>query len=1146
MKKLLVGLAALCLLDGGHALGQRAYKAHSVLSSGTWYKIGITAPGVYKMDLTFLKTLGISAGSIPSSAIRLFGNGGAMLGEAGNAPYADDLTETALQVVDGGAGVLGAGSYVLFYAPGPNPWTTDSVARTFHHQKNLYSDTAYYFLTISSNLTVGGTALRVSAQVTPPAATITVNTYQDHQFHELDSLNFLASGKAWYGEEMADMPGVDTTLTFSTPIPGLVQGGTLSLATDVVARSIGTPGIVNVGLNDSLVQTHTVPATGNGAYDLFAYEDSLTGTMLPASGDSLKLRFTFSSSGLDAQAWLNWWEMVVPRQLNFEHTGQFTFRDWKSVAQRQEADFQVGGAGATSGVWEVTNASVPVQMRTTFSGSQLQFVNDATRLREYVAFTAAGALTPKALGVIPSQDLHGGGPADLLIITYPSLVAQAEQLLIFHKAHDSLRVQVVTTNSVFNEFASGTPDPTAMRDFVKMYYDRAGTDTLNRPRYLLFLGDGSYDYKHRIPGNDNLVPVYESLNSLDPLSTYTSDDYFGFLKDADNINNPNMLNLLDIGIGRIPAANTTDAQSAVNKVLSYNNSRSMGPWRMEMTYVADDGDQNLHLQDAESISATAAQAAPADHIDKIYLDAYPEQATSGGGRYPAVVEAINGEMYTGTLTMNYNGHGGSTRLSNEDILDATTISAWQNATHLPLLITATCNFAPYDDPQTQSLGEKVVLQPQTGAIALMTTTRDVFAFSNLIINNNYVQAALQPNATGIYPSLGTAVKNAKNYTYTTYSDIANNRKFTLLGDPALTLAYPRGKAAGLTVNGTPVRQDTLKALNKYTLTGQVNTPAGQLQAAFNGTAYVTVYDKPAPVQTRANNPGSLVTTFLEQNSIIYNGKASVTGGKFQLTFVVPKDIDYTLGKGKITYYADNGLSDAGGADSIWIGGTGANTLNDHTGPVIQAYLNDNQFVNGGITNQTPLLLLNLFDSSGINTTGSGVGHDISAVLDDNTASPFILDKYYEAATNSYQKGSVQFPLPAMTPGFHTLSIKAWDVADNSTQVILTFVVEGDTKLVLSHVLNYPNPFTTHTQFWFEHNRPGEPLEVSIRIFTVTGKIIKEIRKTIISTGDRSTDLDWDGRDDFGNKIGKGVYLFDLQVRTTSGQVASAMNKMVLL
>ena len=1145
MKNLLLGLALLYLSAGENALAQRVYRAHSVLSSGTWYKLGVSAPGVYKIDLTFLKSLGVPAGSIPSSQVRLFGNGGSMLAENNQTPRTDDLTECAIEVVDGGDGVLNGSDYILFYAPGPNPWTVDSVARVFHHQKNLYSDTAYYFLTISPNLVVGGTALRISNQTTPPAPTAVVNTYQDHEYHELDSLNFLASGKAWYGEEMADMPGVDTTITFSNPVPGLVQGGMLSLSTDVMARSIGFPGILTVGLNDSLVQTHTVTATGNGAYDLFGYEDSLTGTRIPVRGDSLGLRFTFSSPALNAQSWLNWWEMTIPRQLDFEGAGQFSFRDWNSVGARQVAGFQVGGASTLAKIWDVSAVQAPVQMQTSFSGGQLLFSGDATRLREYVAFTPAGALTPKAVGVIPSQDLHGAGPADLLIVSYPSFVAAAEQLLAFHRIHDSLRVQLVTTNNVFNEFASGSPDPTAIRDFVKMYYDRAGTDSTKRPKYLLLMGDGSYDYKHRIPGNDNLVPVYESVNSLDPLSTYTSDDYFGFLKDADDVNNAGTLNLLDIGIGRIPAAVSTDAQSMVNKILSYNNARSMGPWRMEETYVADDGDQNLHLQDAESISSTAALAAPADHIDKIYLDAYPEQATTAGGRYPAVVEAINGEMYTGTLMMNYNGHGGSSRLSNEDVLDATTISAWQNAAHLPLLITATCNFAPYDDPQIQSLGEKVILQQQTGAIALMTTTRDVFAFSNLIINNNYIQTALTPNAQGVYPSLGTAVKNAKNYTYTTYSDVVNNRKFTLLGDPALTLAYPKGRTTGLTVNGLPVWQDTLKALSKYTVTGQVNTPGGQLQSGFNGTAYVTVYDKPQAVKTRGNNPGSIVTTFFQQGSVIYNGQATVTGGKFQVSFVVPKDIDYTLGKGKMIYYAENGSTDAGGADSIWVGGTGSG-VNDHTGPVVKAYLNDDQFVNGGITNQTPVLLLNLFDSSGINTTGSGVGHDIEAVLDDNTASPFILDKYYVAAPNSYQKGTVQFPLPAMTAGVHTLLIRAWDVADNSTQVILTFVVEGDSKLVLSHVLNYPNPFSTHTQFWFEHNRPGEPLEVTVRIFTITGKIIKVIRRTILTTGDRSTDLEWDGKDDFGNKIGRGVYLFDLQVRTNNGQIASAMNKMVLL
>ncbi|HTJ14392.1 MAG TPA: type IX secretion system sortase PorU [Dinghuibacter sp.] len=1125
MKKLILGLGAAWLLVVCPARAQRVYRDHSILSSGTWYKLGVTAPGVYRIDASLLQKMGMAG--LPPAAYRLFGNGGSMVPEDNKTPRPDDLQEVAIQAGDGGS--------LLFYAAGPHTWTVDSVSRTFHHQKNLYTDTAYYFL----SATVGGSGLRIGTQVATAGPTEQVTVYQDHVYHELDSLNFLASGKAWYGEEMADMPGSTTRLDFNPVVPGLAGGGTIFLTTDVLARSIGTPGVVTVRVDDSLLQTLTIQPTTNGAYDIFAYETSQQ-SLVPANPDSLHLRLDFSSQALDAQAWLGWWEMILPRKLDFEGAGQFGFRDWNSVGARQVAGFTITGATPGDEVWDVTNPQAPVQMQTAVSGAQMTFTASADRLREYVAFTENGTLVPAVIGSVSNQDLHGTGPADLLVVTHPSLLPQAQRLAAFHQTHDSLRVQVVTTTQVFDEFSSGSPDPTAIRDFAKMYYDRAGADSTKRPRYLLLFGDASYDYKHRIPGNDNLVPCYESVNSLDPLNTYTSDDFFGFLRDADNINDPTQTPLLDMGIGRIPAGVPADAQHGVDKVVAYNTSQTLGAWRTEMTFVADDGDQNLHLQDAESISGTVGVVAPQDHLDKIYLDAYPEQAGSGGGRYPEVVTAINEEMYTGTLVMNYNGHGGNTRLSNEDILDATTVSAWANGSHLPLLITATCNFAPYDDPQVQSLGERVVLQPQTGAIALMTTTRDVFAFSNLIMNTNYMQAALQTTQGGRWPSLGDAVRLGKNNTYLTYADVVNNRKFTLIGDPALTLALPKVQPAALTAGGRPVRQDTLKALNKYTMTGQ-------LAPSFNGTAYITVYDKPAATKTRGNNAGSLVTTFTQLSSILYKGKATVTGGKFQATFVVPKDIDYTLGYGKVMYYAENGTTDVCGADSVLVGGTGSAISNDHTGPVIKAYLNDDQFVNGSITNQTPTLLLNLFDSSGINTTGTGIGHDLTAILDGNGSNPYVLNRFYEAAANSYQSGTVQFPLPTLTPGFHTLLIKVWDVADNVSEVTLAFVVEGDSKLVLSHVLNYPNPFTTHTQIWFEHNQPGQPLEVMVRILTITGKIIKTIRKTIISTGNRSSsDLDWDGRDEFGNKLGKGVYLFELQVRTANGQTANAINKMVLL
>jgi hypothetical protein len=424
-----------------------------------------------------------------------------------------------------------------------------------------------------------------------------------------------------------------------------------------------------------------------------------------------------------------------------------------------------------------------------------------------------------------------------------------------------------------------------------------------------------------------------------------------------------------------------------------------------------------------------------------------------------------------------------------------------------------------------------LLRPQTGGIALMTTTRPVYAFSNRIMNNNYLQLALQPDASGSYKSLGDAVKEAKNFTYQTSGDIANNRKFVLLGDPALTLAFPRMKAAITRINNIPILQtDTLKALENVVIEGELTDWQGNILTAFNGAVYPTLYDKPQTVTTLANDPGSQPVGFLSQTNVLFRGKASVVNGKFNFRFKMPKDINYQYGPGKISLYAEDGTTDANGFFSGFIiGGLGNNTGNDNEGPVIKAYLNDEKFVNGGISNEKPLLIVKLSDSSGINTSGNGIGHDIVATLDSDNNRYFILNDFYESDMDSYQAGTIHFQLPALEPGPHTLKIKAWDILNNSNEYLLNFTVAADGELLLSHVLNYPNPFTTKTQFWFEHNKPGENLRVRVEIFTVAGRLIKSIQKTINSTGNRSSEVEWDGRDDYGEKVGKGVYLYRLTV-----------------
>ncbi len=1118
---------------------QRVYAPASVLSAGTWYKLSTGAPGIYKIDIPFLASLGVNTGNIPSGSVRLFGNGGKMLPEANNGPWTDDLRENAIEVVDGGDGVLNGSDYILFYADGPDAWQKDSANLSFFHQKNLYSDRAYYFLS------VGGSGKRVQTAPLVTAPNMTVTNFSERYFHELDTVNFLSSGKEWYGEEFSDMPGRTLSRTFSVNLPNIPNGSPVQLRALCAARSAGSASRFTISVNNQLTGQVVINPVGGGTYDLFAQENSAL--LSGAAGQSVNnIVFSFTPGGFNAQGWLNWFELFTRRAISLNGAGQLLFRDWLSVGNNR-AEFAVAGATNATQVWDITDPLNPLKMQGQFSGSDYRFVNDCSRLREYVAFNASGFLTPAAVGQVPPQNLHASAAADLLIISPVSLLPQAERLADIHRQRDHLRVNVVSTDQVYNEFGSGSPDPTALRDLAKMYRDKYG----GAPgifKYLLLFGDASFDYRDRIRNNSNLVPAYQSISSLDPLATYTSDDFFAFLDDNEDINSGIVTNLLDIGVGRIPAKSIGEAKDFVDKLSVYISSQSLGPWRNNLCFIADDEDNNLHLQDAEQISATASATAPVFDIRKIYLDAFKQETGPGGSQYPQANQDINNQVFNGVLIWNYNGHGGPARLAEETILDQSIVNGWNNPYRLPLFITATCDFAPYDNPLISSLGENILLRPKTGAIALMTTTRPVFAFSNRIMNNNYLQYALQPDAGGKYRSLGMALKDAKNFTYQTLSDIANNRKFTLLGDPALTLSFPAQSVRVTRLNGIPAATtDTVSATENVQVEGEVTDLQGNLLSGYNGFLYPVVFDKPQILSTLANDPGSQVTGFSSRSTILFRGRSSVSQGKFSFTFKVPKDINYSFGNGKITLYAEDGSVDANGYFTNFIvGGNGPGNAGDQEGPSIRAYLNDEMFVNGGITNQQPVLIVKLADSSGINTAGTGIGHDIVATLDNDNRSYFILNDFYQGDLDSYRRGVARFQLPELDPGPHTLRVKAWDVLNNSNETTLDFTVAGDESLAISHVLNYPNPFTTRTRFWFEHNKPGQPLQVQLQVMTITGRVVRTFSQTILTEGNRSASLEWDGRDEFGDRLGRGVYLYKLRVSAPGNTKKEVIGKLVIL
>lgn len=1116
---------------------QRVYKPNSVLATGQWYKISVKEAGIYKMDISFLTNLGINTANLTSSSIRLYGNSGRMLSESNNSLWSDDLIENAIFVADGGDGILNGSDYILFYAPGPDNWTKDSINHRFFYQKNLYSDSAYYFITI------GGTGKRITTSQFNSPPDITITDFSGRYFHELDTVNFLSSGKEWYGEEFMDAPGKSLTRKFPINIPGLITSSSIFLQTNCIARSAGAASRFDVRISGQPVDQIPVNAVAQGQYAPFAMQaESAISTNV--SQPNFDIEYTYVPGSYNAQGWLNRFLLFSRNRISMNSISQLHFQDWESVAAGGSGEFIIDDANNTTLAWEITDPLNPVLIPGTITGVQYRFLNDCSILREYICVKGSDFLIPKPSGNILNQDLHNTTPADMIIVVYPALKEQANRLAEIHEQKNGLRIKVVTTEQVYNEFASGSPDPVAIRDYVKMYYDKYRIDSLNRLRYLLLFGDASFDYKNRVTANTNFVPAYQNNFSLDPLATYTSDDFFGFLDDDEDINSGSVLNLLDIGIGRVPAKNIAEAENYVNKVEQYLSSASLGPWRNTLTFIADDEDNNLHFQDAEVIAATTPSIF---NQQKIYMDAFPQQNNSGGSSYPLVNQAINNQAYNGTLIWNYNGHGGDKRLAEETILDQEIINSWDNENRLPLFITATCDFAPYDNPFLNSIGENVLLRPKTGAIALMTTTRTVFAFSNRIMNQNYLQIALQPDANNNYKTLGDAVKSAKNYTYQNFGDITNNRKFTLLGDPALTLGFPIYNINTLTINGIPANQaDTISSGDKVIITGEVADGSSNRLTDFNGTVYTIVYEKPQTVSTLGNDPGSQVAQYQVQNTALYRGKTKVTNGIFSFEFVVPKDINFQFGQGKISYYASNGEKDAGGySTNLIIGGTGQNTLTDNAGPEIKPFLNDETFVNGGLSDQRPLLLLKLSDSSGINTTGAGIGHDIIVFIDNDNNNYFILNDFYQSDLNTYQTGEVRFQLPEFEPGPHSLKIKAWDVLNNSSEVVLDFLVANDAELTLSHVLNYPNPFTTSTFFWFEHNQPGVDLSVNIQIFTIGGQLIKAIQKTINSPGNRSSEIEWNGKDDFGDKVGRGVYFYKLSVTSPGRKKKECIEKLVI-
>lgn len=1127
--------------------GARSYKNNSALAAGNWYKIAVRSNGMYKADRNFMSQLGVDPNAIDLASIRLLGNGGQMLYENISMLPNDDLVENPIKVFDfNGNGRFDEGDYFLFYAAGPDGKTRDSVNKTFTSRKNLYETQSYYFLSFDQ-----GAGQRVQNVAVSGSPSGTVTTFDDFQFHEMDSLNLARFGKDWWGEELSNNPGRSLNRSFSFSTPNLDGTGQARIVTrfGVISPS-GTSGL-SVFVNGQNTGTETFGAiTGGNYYDPVILAKTLNQNF-QTSGNQVTVNLNMSPGSSVALGYLDRIELHTRRQLNMSGVNTLQFRDWNTVGNNF-VQYIIANPSSSLTIWDVTNPLSPVELQ----HNNGTFVQEGKRLHEFVAFNGNEFNAPEFVGRVNTQNLHAVNKADYIVVTHPNFLGEAQRLANYHAGRNNLSTVVATTSQIYNEFSSGSQDISAIRDFVKMLYDRA-PDSASAPKYLLLMGDASYDYMNRVANNNNFVPTYQTPESIIRTLGYCTDDFYGFLDDNEDLNNYTVVNTLDMGIGRLPVNSSTEANDVIDKIINYESPEAFGPWKTNMTYVADDVDRTWgsglwFMDDDEAVISVAKQKAPQYNVNKIYGDAYPIESTPAGARQPEINKTINNQVFNGTFVMNYIGHGGELGWTAERILTLADIKNWDNPNKLPLLVTATCEFSRFDNPNLFSAGEMLLTRAKGGAIALMTTTQLVFQDANLEMNKFYFQKAFSPISGTTYPTLGDAYMLSKNLKYINViqeGSAANYRKFALLGDPALTLGFPKLSVRLDSINGRniAVDPDTLKALGKYVLSGTVVDQNGNPITGYNGVVYPAVYDKQRTVSTLVNYPGFGPKSFDVQNSIIYRGKATVTNGKFSFTCIIPKDITYNLGNGRISMYVQNNSTDGAGVnDSIKVGGTATNAPADNAGPQISAWLNNEKFVNGGSTNPNPLLLLKLKDENGINTAGNAVGHDLVAILDNNATQTYILNDFYEGALDDYTSGSVRFPLQDLAAGNHTMKIRAWDTYNNASETTVDFVVVNQDKMSLTHVYNYPNPFTTRTSFMFEHNFPNENLYMTLQVFTVSGKIVKSIRRVINTPGTRVDDIEWDGLDDYGDKLGRGVYMYKISVKSATGQAASQYQKLVLL
>lgn len=1116
--------------------------ANSVLASGDWYRFYIEKSGVYKINKSFLQSLGLDASKADPRRIRIYGNGGRMLPLANNTYYPEDLTENAIQVVGENDGIFNNEDYILFYAEGTENWNSESQTNL-----NLFDNKSYYYVTVSGN-----EGKRIANLNQPIGiAGLELNTFDDYQFHEIDQTNIVHLGRQWLGESFDinqeqefsfNFPNLDTTI----PVKVEVSAASASFTNTSFAISSNGQNIGSISFPPLSTDSETKYYTGK-----LPANTTFTGS------DNIKIKLTYNNNGVPgSKGYLDYINIVAKRKLT--GTGkQFLFQYNNAGSTAGIVNYTITNAAAINQIWDVTDL-YNISKVENASQASFSFKANLGEIRKYIAIDPADYYIPlkENQSKIANQNLKGTifrnnqnafQDIDYVIVTPKSLSSQAERLATFHRTVSNLNVKVISLENIYQEFSSGKQDIAAIRNCIKYIYDNASSPD-KKIRYLNLFGDASYDYKDRITNNSNIVPIYQSLiSSSVGEAGFASDDFFGFMDPDEGVVIP-YSGGIDIAVGRMLVSDNAQAQEMVNKVIDYYDAKSYGNWRNNVVLISDDSDKNgdQTLQSNQNALADQISAEkPFFNIEKIFLDAYTQEASAGGARYPKARTDFFNAFEKGALVFNYLGHGGEDGLASERIWEKSDSQNLNNQYKYPLFITITCEFSRFDDPTRPTAGEYIYWNPKGGAISMLTTIREI-GQTNAEDFNKTLNKNLLSYGSNQYNTIAECLRISKNENPSSASNVV-----FYIGDPALMLAIPKPRINLTKVNDIAISQTIpdLKSLSKIKISGEITDENNSILSNYNGELATAIFDKMITNTTLNNDGFSPPMQFKTLGETIFRGNASVTNGQFEFSFVVPRDIRIPVDNGRISFYSKKNEvleNQTGYNTTIKIGGINENAPQDNISPKVKLYMNDETFVSGGITNESPFLLAFLEDENGINTA-SGIGHDIVAILDGDVSNPYILNDYYQTKLDDYTNGNLRFPLRSLAPGLHTISFTAWDVYNNPVTSEIQFTVVGDDSLSLSHVLNYPNPFSTYTQFWFSHNKPYEPLDVQVQVMTITGKVVWTKNQTITTEGFLSRDITWDGRDDFGDRIGKGVYIYKLTVKSNlTNKKAEKYEKLVIL